>query len=81
MDLLIAVNPDPDSRLPYLMRLPLGGGIVFRDVAAGQGAVLLPGLGRVVADRVALRFASTGASGRDGQVIAPANPQRERTLP
>ena len=39
MELLIAVNPDPDSRLPYLMRLPLGGGIVFRDVAAGQGAV------------------------------------------
>ena len=30
MELLIAVNPDPDSRLPYLMRLPLGGGMVFR---------------------------------------------------
>jgi len=29
-DLLIAVNPDPDSRLPYLLRLPLGGGLVFR---------------------------------------------------
>ncbi len=29
-DLLIAANPDPDSRLPYLMRLPLGGGMVFR---------------------------------------------------
>ena len=28
--LLIAVNPDPDSRLPYLMRLPLGDGMVFR---------------------------------------------------
>ena len=25
--LLIATNPDADSRLPYLMRLPLGGGI------------------------------------------------------
>ncbi|MEP6696753.1 MAG: ERCC4 domain-containing protein [Pseudonocardiales bacterium] len=29
-ELLIAVNPDPDSRLPYLMRLPLGAGMVFR---------------------------------------------------
>jgi len=29
-DLLIATNPDPDSRLPYLLRLPLGGGMVFR---------------------------------------------------
>ena len=29
-DLLIAVNPDPDSRLPYLLRLPLSGGMVFR---------------------------------------------------
>ena len=30
VELLIAVNPDPDSRLPYLMRLPLGDGMVFR---------------------------------------------------
>jgi ERCC4 domain len=30
MELLIAHNPDPDSRLPYLMRLPLGAGLVFR---------------------------------------------------
>ena len=29
-ELLIARNPDPDSRLPYLLRLPLGGGMVFR---------------------------------------------------
>ncbi|HET9873483.1 MAG TPA: ERCC4 domain-containing protein [Propionibacteriaceae bacterium] len=29
-DLLIVRNPDPDSRLPYLMRLPLGQGMVFR---------------------------------------------------
>ena len=28
--MLIAANPDPDSRLPYLLRLPLGGGMVFR---------------------------------------------------
>lgn len=30
MELLIALNPDPDSRLPYLMRFPLAGGMVFR---------------------------------------------------
>ena len=29
-ELLIAVNPDPESRLAYLLRLPLGGGMVFR---------------------------------------------------
>jgi hypothetical protein len=28
--LLIARNPDPDSRLRYLLRVPLGGGLVFR---------------------------------------------------
>lgn len=30
MELLIARNPDPDSRLPYLLWLPLAGGMVFR---------------------------------------------------
>ena len=30
MELLIARNPDPDSRLPYLLLLPLAGGMVFR---------------------------------------------------
>jgi len=30
VELLIARNPDPDSRLPYLLRLPLDGGMVFR---------------------------------------------------
>ncbi|ABW14717.1 cyclic nucleotide-binding protein [Parafrankia sp. EAN1pec] len=29
MELLIAHNPDPDSRLPYLLRLPLADGLVF----------------------------------------------------
>ena len=29
-ELLVAVNPDPDSRLGYLLRLQLGGGMVFR---------------------------------------------------
>jgi hypothetical protein len=30
VQLLIARNPDPDSRLPYLLRVPLGDGLVFR---------------------------------------------------
>ncbi len=30
MELLIARNPDPDSRLPFLLWLPLAGGMVFR---------------------------------------------------
>lgn len=30
MELLIARNPDPDSRLPFLLRVPLSGGMVFR---------------------------------------------------
>ncbi len=30
MEFLIARNPDPDSRLPYLIRLPIAGGLVFR---------------------------------------------------
>ncbi len=29
-EMLIAVNPEPDSRLPYLLRLPVDGGMVFR---------------------------------------------------
>ncbi|MBT8225341.1 MAG: hypothetical protein HKP61_23135 [Dactylosporangium sp.] len=30
MEVLIAHSPDPDSRLPYLLRLPLGDGLLFR---------------------------------------------------
>ena len=54
VELLIAVNPDEDSRLPYLLRVPLAGGdLVFRtrDLAAHQGALLLPGPARRVARR------------------------------
>lgn len=29
-ELLLARNPDPDSTLPYLLRVPLGDGLVFR---------------------------------------------------
>ena len=29
MELLIAANPDTESRLPYLIRVPIGGGLVF----------------------------------------------------
>jgi hypothetical protein len=30
MELLIAANPDPDSKLPFLLRIPISGGLVFR---------------------------------------------------
>jgi len=30
VELLIARNPDPNSTLPYLLRLPIGDGLVFR---------------------------------------------------
>lgn len=30
MELLIAKNPEPDSKLPYLLRVPVGDGLVFR---------------------------------------------------
>jgi ERCC4 domain len=30
VELVIARNPDPESTLPYLLRLPLAGGLVFR---------------------------------------------------
>jgi hypothetical protein len=30
MELLVARNPDPASSLPFLLRLPLGEGLVFR---------------------------------------------------
>jgi hypothetical protein len=30
VELLIARNPDPDSSLPYLLRLPLSDGLIFR---------------------------------------------------
>lgn len=29
-ELLVAANPDPESRLVYLLRLPINGGMVFR---------------------------------------------------
>jgi hypothetical protein len=30
MELIIAANPDPDSTLPYLVRVPISGGLFFR---------------------------------------------------
>ena len=43
VELLIARNPDPASSLPYLLRVPLGDGLVFRarDVWPRTGAVYL----------------------------------------
>lgn len=40
MESLIARNPDPDSRLPYLLLLPLAGGMVFRTSGPGRGPAL-----------------------------------------
>ena len=59
-ELLIAVNPDAESRLPYLLRIPLAGGTGvpdLGDLAADQGAVLLPGRRRRVARRAVDRRA------------------------
>jgi hypothetical protein len=33
-ELLVALNPDPESRLAYLLRLPINGGMVFRTSGA-----------------------------------------------
>ncbi len=43
MELLIARNPDPASSLPYLLRVPLGDGLVFgaKDVWPRTSAVYL----------------------------------------
>jgi hypothetical protein len=43
VELLIARNPDPESSLPYLLRVPLGDGLVFRarDVWPRTSAVYL----------------------------------------
>jgi hypothetical protein len=30
MELIIAANPDPESTLPYLVRVPISGGLIFR---------------------------------------------------
>ena len=44
MELLVARNPDADSTLPYLLRLPLGRGLVSRAKATWPrpGAVYCP---------------------------------------
>ena len=43
VELLIARNPDPESSLPYLLRVPIGDGLVFRarDVWPRTSAVYL----------------------------------------
>ena len=37
-DLLVARNPDPESQLPYLIRIPLGSAGVVDMPAAAPGA-------------------------------------------
>ena len=34
VELIIVGNPDPDSTLPYLVRVPISGGLVFRTKGA-----------------------------------------------
>jgi len=34
---LIARNPEEDSKLPYLLRLPIGGGLVLKARDTGRG--------------------------------------------
>jgi hypothetical protein len=73
LELLIARNPDPDSRLAYLLRVPLGSGIVLRSAGTWPRAKALychpvpaeewPGQPEIV-ERVALR-----ACARRGAVI------------
>ncbi len=41
VELLIARNPDPESRLAYLLRLPLGDGMVFRTAGTWPRATAL----------------------------------------
>ncbi len=40
MERLIAHDPDPESRLAYLLRLPLGEGMVFRTARRAIDLVL-----------------------------------------
>ena len=64
MELLIARNPDPDSSLAYLLRVPLGGGMVLRSAGTWPRTKALycypvpssewPGDAEIV-ERVALR--------------------------
>jgi len=39
VELLISRNPDPDSTLPYLLRVPIGDVLVFRVRLARTGVV------------------------------------------
>jgi hypothetical protein len=56
-ELLIVSNPDQESRLAYLLRLPIGGGLAFRTAGTWPGPRLFsypmppdawPGDGEVV---------------------------------
>ena len=64
MELLIARNPDPESSLPYLLRVPIGDGLVFRtkDTWPRTGALYChPGPGGGVAGRTRDRRAGPAA--------------------
>jgi hypothetical protein len=68
VELLVAANPDTGSRLPYLIRVPVGPGLVFAtagNLAPYQGALLPPAAKRCLAHRTRDRRTHRTARGRD----------------
>jgi hypothetical protein len=85
VELLIVANPNPDSRLPYLIRLPLGGGLVFAtsDVWPRTKALYCHRLDiaewphdPVLIDRVELRSCSRRGAAID---VVAARPRENRS--
>ena len=87
MELLIARNPDPDSSLPYLLRLPIGAGLVFRTKGTWPRTSALychpvpdiewPDEPDIV-ERVPLRACAAGARDRRGR--RPGREQRSQIV-
>lgn len=82
VELLIAANPNTESRLPYLIRVPLGGGLVFAtsDVWPRTKALYCHRLdladwpdGAALVDRIELRSCSR----RGGAIDVVADRSRE----
>ena len=82
VELLIAANPNPESRLRYLVRVPLGAGLVFAtsDVWPRTKALYCHQLdlddwpvGAELVDRIALR----GCSRRGAAIDIVADKSRE----
>src|SRR5207245_10105587 len=67
----VARNPDPESRLPYLIRLPIEGGLVLKAretwpranrVFCSQDAIPWDGSGDLIDDVPVLRCRGPGAA-------------------